>query len=27
VEQAFRMGVNIVAYSLLYYKYTGEQTR
>ena len=23
VEQAFRMGVNIVAYSLLYYKYTG----
>ena len=24
VEQAFRMGVNITAYSLLYYKYTGS---
>lgn len=26
VEQAFRMGVNLVAYSLLYYKYTGDET-
>jgi hypothetical protein len=24
VEQAFRMGINIVSYSLLYYKYQGE---
>jgi hypothetical protein len=27
VEQAFRMGVNIISYSLLYYKYTGEDTQ
>jgi hypothetical protein len=25
VEQAYRMGVNIIAYSLLYYKYTGSE--